>query len=419
MNTDPATDPGADAAPATDPGTSADAGRDGRRALAGHLADTGVLAAAWRPAFETVPRHLFLPPVYWEFTDAGTVERDRAQDPAAWMAGAYRDTPAVTQWDDGDDTAGMRDFTSSLSMPTMVASMLRDLDVHDGHLVHEIGTGPGYNAALLAHRLGPDRVMSVEIDKTVADTARANLTTAGLPGVRVVTGDGADPTTGHEDGGGGRADRLIATCSSLVTDLPTGWLDLTRPGGLLVAPVTTLFGGGAIARLRTADHGNSATGHFTGPCDFMRMRQQRYQAPPVDAYLPGEWPGNATASVTDLDPETIGSSWLAQLAIGTRLPDLYYRRALYQNTVTWWFFDTAVTSWATVDSTPNADEYDVRQSGPRRLWDEIHTAFTTWQQAGSPGWQRFGLTLTRTGERTMWLDQPDNQWSPPPAPPTT
>ncbi|MEU9134134.1 methyltransferase domain-containing protein [Kitasatospora sp. NPDC048540] len=391
---------------------SADRSEGARHRLAGHLADTGALEPGWRPAFEAVPRHLFLPPVYWEFTDRTAVERDRAADPEGWLAGAYRDTPAITQWDDGDQGAGMRDFTSSLSMPTMVASMLRDLDVQDGHLVHEIGTGPGYNAALLAHRLGPDRVVSVEIDKTVADTARANLTAAGLDGVRVVTGDGAEPTT---DEASGRADRLIATCSSLVTDIPTAWLGATRPGGILVAPVATLFGGGAMTRLnvdRDGD-GRTAAGHFTGPSDFMRMRQQRYQAPPVDAYLPGEWPGDATASVTGLDPEAIGDSWLAQLAIGTRLPDVYYRRAPYQETVTWWFFDTTVTSWATVDSVPGADEYQVRQSGPRRLWDEIHTTWNTWQHAGAPGYQRFGLTLTRAGRRTVWLDHPDNHWSPP------
>lgn len=284
---------------------------------------TGALGTGWRPAFEAVPRHLFLPPVYWEFSDGTTVQRDRAADPGGWLAGAYRDTPAVTQWDDGDEAAGMRDFTSSLSMPTMVALMLRDLDVEDGHLVHEIGTGPGYNAALLAHRLGDDRVVSVEIDKTVADTARANLAAAGLGGVRVVTGDGAETTSGAgAGGGGGRADRLIATCSSLVTEMPTAWLEATRPGGILVAPVATLFGGGAIARLHVDGEGRTAAGHLTGPSDFMRMRQQRYQAPPVDAYLPGDWPGDATPSVTDLDPEAIGASWLAQLAIGTRLPDL-------------------------------------------------------------------------------------------------
>ncbi|MFE2728044.1 hypothetical protein [Kitasatospora sp. NPDC059327] len=142
------------------------------------------------------------------------------------------------------------------------------------------------------------------------------------------------------------------------------------------------------------------------------MRQQRYQAPPVDAYLPGQWPGDARPSVTGLDPEAIGASWLAQFAIGCRLPDVYYRRAPFEGTVTWWFFDTAVTSWATVDSVPGAGSFDVRQSGPRRLWDEIHTAWGDWDKAGQPGYERFGLTATGAGERTVWLDDPHHRWSP-------
>ncbi|MEE1824093.1 protein-L-isoaspartate(D-aspartate) O-methyltransferase [Streptomyces sp. BE20] len=387
----------------------ADLGADERRALADRLAGAGALSARWRETFEAVPRHLFLPPVYWEFVEGSAVPRDRGSDPDGWLAGAYRDTPAITQWDDGDEAAGRRDFTSSLSMPTMVALMLGDLDVEDGHRVREVGTGPGYNAALLAHRLGAERVMSVEIDRTVADLARANLAAAGLGGLRVLTGDGAQPDTG----GAEPADRLIATCASLVTDVPAVWLDQTRPGGLIVAPSTTLFGGGAVARLRVADDHRSASGRFTGSSDFMRMRQQRYQAPPVDAYLPGDWPGDAEASATGLDPEAIRASWLAQFAIGCRLPDLYYRRAPYGDTVTWWFFDTAVTSWATVDSVPGAVEFDVRQSGPRRLWDEIHAAWTAWEQAEHPGYERYGLTVTGSGERTVWLDDPDHHWSPP------
>ncbi|MFF2045556.1 hypothetical protein ACFVVX_34570 [Kitasatospora sp. NPDC058170] len=72
---------------------------------------------------EAVPRHLFLPSVYWEFASGDVVARDRGADPDGWLAGAYRDTPAITQWDDGDQDGGRQDFTSILSMPTMVALM--------------------------------------------------------------------------------------------------------------------------------------------------------------------------------------------------------------------------------------------------------------------------------------------------------
>lgn len=79
--------------------------------------------------------------------------------------------------------------TSSASKPDLVLSMLAALDVHDGHTVLEIGTGSGYNAALLAARLGAPSVTTVEIDPGLATSARAALVASGFP-VTVLTGDG-------------------------------------------------------------------------------------------------------------------------------------------------------------------------------------------------------------------------------------
>ena len=87
---------------------------------------------------------------------------------------AYRNVPILIQFDDGKtrwpDTGGEL-CTSSASKPDLVLSMLAALDVHDGHTVLEIGTGTGYNAALLAARLGAPNVTTVEIDPMLADRA--------------------------------------------------------------------------------------------------------------------------------------------------------------------------------------------------------------------------------------------------------
>ena len=65
--------------------------------------------------------------------------------------------------------------SSSASCPAMVAVMLAALEVREGHRVLEVGTGTGYNAALLAHRLGAERVTSVEIDSDLATHASKAL----------------------------------------------------------------------------------------------------------------------------------------------------------------------------------------------------------------------------------------------------
>ncbi|MFD7091254.1 methyltransferase domain-containing protein [Streptomyces sp. NPDC059896] len=119
--------------------------------------------------------------------------------------------------------------------------MLGDLDVEVGMTVREIGTGTGYNAGLLAHRLGDANVTTVEVDGGVAARARRVLRDAGLR-PRVLHADGAEESPPAE-----RYDRLIATCS--VLRVPGAWIRQCRPGGVIVTPVSTLFGDGAIARL--------------------------------------------------------------------------------------------------------------------------------------------------------------------------
>ncbi len=117
-----------------------------------------------------------------------TIPIDRDTDPDTWMAAVYSDDFIVTQIDDGA-TGGEGDYTSS-SMPSIMLAMLTALDAHEGQRVLEIGTGTGYNAALLAHRLGTDTVVSIEIDPDVAQQARANLAKVDC-NVSVITADGA------------------------------------------------------------------------------------------------------------------------------------------------------------------------------------------------------------------------------------
>lgn len=50
---------------------------------------------------------------------------------------------------------------------------------------------------------------------------------------------------------------------------------------------------------------------------------------------------------------------------------------------------------------------DVRQGGPRRLWDEIEAAFEVWRSLGEPTHDRLGLTVTSDGLHRVWLDEPN------------
>ncbi|MFJ3220307.1 methyltransferase domain-containing protein [Kitasatospora sp. NPDC086801] len=377
----------------------------GPQGLASALVAGGALSSDWLPSFNAVPRELFVPDRIWPGISDGSRQNPvvyRSQDPEAWRRAVYSDIPLTTQWDDGDHQGDGLGTTpsSSNSMPTMVFSMLQDLDVRPGHKVLEVGAGTGWNAGLLAHRLGNHNVVTVEYDPNVARGARKNLHRAGLAPT-VVEGDGRQ---GWPDGA--PFDRIIATCSLL--EIPPAWLEQTVPGGIIVAPFGTEYGGEQIVRLTMSEDGSSASGRFTGGSAFMRLRQQRTDRPPFEDYLHGqEWPADGVRSTTGLSPRATGG-WFEQFVIGAAVPATFWRTERYDNgAYTLWLYSRDTLSWASADYERDRTEYEVYQSGPRRLWDEVEAAWRWWDGHGRPGFDRFGLTVT-AGSHTVWLDSPSN-----------
>ncbi|MFF4151166.1 methyltransferase domain-containing protein [Streptomyces sp. NPDC001651] len=210
----------------------------------------------WRDAFEQVPRHLFVP--YYYVGVAGGYERrwGESPDPAArarWMRGAYADTPLATRLRDGE-------LLSSSSQPSLMAMMLVALEVADGHRVLEIGTGTGYNAALLAHRLGDDGlVTTIDLEPEITESARRHLEAAGHRPV-VVTGDGARGVPGRAP-----FDRIIATCT--LPSVPRAWLAQCRPGARVLTPFAT-----GLVVLTVADAGHAEGRFLATPAYFVPLR---------------------------------------------------------------------------------------------------------------------------------------------------
>jgi len=198
----------------------------------------------WREAFEAVPRHLFVP--YYYVGVRGGFERLWGEDPdprrrERWLRGVYADAPLATRVRDGE-------LISSSSQPSLMAKMLTELEIEEGNAVLEIGAGTGYNAALLAHRLGDALVTTVDLDAEITESARTHLAAAGHRPT-VVTGDGARGVPERAP-----FDRIMATCT--LNSIPRPWLAQCSPGARILAPLAT----GLIAlRVRDAGH---AEGHF-------------------------------------------------------------------------------------------------------------------------------------------------------------
>lgn len=119
----------------------------------------------------------------------------------------------------------------TVSQPTTVVTMLELVQPHPGDRVLDIGTGSGWQAALLAHCVSPrGRVVSVERIPELAEHAREALAQAGRTNAHVLLGDASD---GLPD----RApyDVIISAASS--KEIPAPWIEQLAPGGRLLHPI--------------------------------------------------------------------------------------------------------------------------------------------------------------------------------------
>ena len=171
-------------------------------------------------AFMAVPRELFVDPAY----------RDES----------YADQPLPIF------------CGQTISQPTTVILMLQLLDVLPGQRVLEIGTGSGYNAALLAKLAGT--VVTVERHEKLAELARENLKLAGLENVVVIAGDGKKGCARLAP-----YDRIIVTAAAY--QVPPQLKDQLAVGGFLVAPVGATHGCEMIKLCKTSPEHFQTSSH--------------------------------------------------------------------------------------------------------------------------------------------------------------
>jgi len=367
-----------------------------RRRLVEQLLDEDVLhAPEWIAAFRAVPRHVFLPRFFvpagglWAAVDRG--------DPG-WLETVYSRDVLVTQLDDDPDrwelarrtgpVAGTP--TSSSSMPSIMAIMLEELRVRDGQRVLEIGTGTGYNAALLSHRCGAGRVSTVDIDPVIVAAARERLAAAGYRPACAV-GDGAlgfpESTV---------FDRVLCTAS--VSSIPPGWLRQTAPGGLIVTTLNRPIGAGLV-RLVAGEDG-TARGHVLARDGrFMPLRAHRLpEAGPLPRPARGDWRQTRLPMSMVLRPRR-----QFEFFAGLALPGVRPVRDGVEDATPGFALVHPDGSWVRHRKRGGADE--VAQGGPRSLWELAEAAYVEWCELGKPDRDRFGVTVA--GDRQeFWLDSP-------------
>lgn len=199
-----------------------------RRRFLERLRNTGVNDPRVLKAFASVPRHLLVPEAL----------RDQA----------YKETPIPI----GEG--------QTISAPGVVAAMTIALALEGHERVLEIGTGSGYQAAILSHLAS--EVISIERIPKLAASARTALDRLGITNVVVYLGDG---TRGRPDLA--PFDRIVVTAGG--PEVPKALLDQLTPEGMLVGPFGAR-GSQVLTRIR-AHPDSRFTREVLGECDFVDL----------------------------------------------------------------------------------------------------------------------------------------------------
>ena len=179
-----------------------------------NLRQRGISDQAVLKAMEDVPREMFV------------ILADRAY--------AYRDT-----------ALGIA-CGQTISQPFVVAYMTEQLDLRPEHRVLEIGTGSGYQAAILSKLCR--EVVTLERFRTLADRARLVLKDLGYSNVEVIRADGFDVAETL-----GTFDRIIVTAA--MEEIPQALLGRLEPDGILIAPVGPMDDSQVLTRVVRAGRG--------------------------------------------------------------------------------------------------------------------------------------------------------------------
>jgi protein-L-isoaspartate(D-aspartate) O-methyltransferase len=134
----------------------------------------------------------------------------------------------------------------TISQPFVVAYMTEQLQLQKSHKVLEIGTGSGYQAAVLSRLCA--HVLTIERYRTLADTARDRLEALDYYNIEVMYGDGFDIPAGAGD-----FDRIIVTAA--MEKIPEKLQERLLPRGILIAPVGPHHGTQTLVRVTRTDSG--------------------------------------------------------------------------------------------------------------------------------------------------------------------
>jgi protein-L-isoaspartate(D-aspartate) O-methyltransferase len=362
------------------------------------IEEVSPLSPALRQVFLTVPRLIFVPRYYQRYEQPGQAMRWQLVEADA--ASVAQNEALVIRLD-----PATRLPTSSSSQPSTMALQLEALDLQAGQSVLEIGTGTGYNAALLIELVGPTgQVATIDIDAQLVQSARSRLTAVGQERIIVRHGDGIEgfPLLAPYD-------RIIATGS--FRSVPPAWLEQLVPGGILVG---NLVGNLASIFLRLVKREDG-----TADGVFLSLEDKRYielhNGSPLRHRFPREaWYEQVPyrTYTTDLRMRELLQHAAFLFFLQCERPDIqrYWRVPRGQgNALSVCLVTREHTGALMVQDGNEANTWTIYEYGATELWQQIKECYTRWEQFGKPTMASYTFACIN-GEQWVALPQSARQW---------
>jgi protein-L-isoaspartate(D-aspartate) O-methyltransferase len=388
----------------------ADLARAYSNRLVASLKREGILTSPLiEEALNAVPRHEFMGQFYVHDELAAEkeqwrlVQRASEEDATAWLEMVYSNEALITAFDEFGGP------TSSSSAPGIMALMLEALDLHPGLRVLEIGTGTGYNLALLAHIAGdPRKVFSVELDAALAHQAQQRLDHVVGKGTTIHIGNGLE---GYSQAA--PYDGIIASGSYHKVPLP--WLDQLQDGGVLVMDLKKM----GILQLKKVGTKRAAHGRFLAPSAFMELRESGEVSTPNTVSLFAQYSRRPmvkemTLSQTEFDPALLEDTHFAFLLQQefphTRLLCIPQQEQL---PLTFQLLDSASETLIVFRSMEQSDTWKVEVRGELHTWERLYQVYQQWAKLGRPTVLEYVVDINEAGKQYVTISRPIGKVRPP------
>ncbi|MFI1885768.1 methyltransferase domain-containing protein [Streptomyces jumonjinensis] len=368
--------------------------RDLARKLADSLEESEDLRSPhWRKALEETPRHLFVPSYYLAQDGIPTPWKLVSEvDGKEWLEPIYTNRTLVTQFEGGgvELASGLRSGvpSSSSTQPGLVIRMLELLEVGETDHVLDLGTGTGYQTALIAHRLASSQqLVSADIDPALTSAAAGTLARLGhTPQLRAVDAMAEE--------WGCTFDRIIASCA--LPRIGGSLRSAVREGGRLIANLFPPLN----HTLVVLDHqpNGCLEGRFHG--DGGSFMTARTGTPPKAS----DSKGSAYSSGTTSIPQAAFDSYHFQFLLAAHLPgaELQYGS---EGSATMRRLVLPGGEWA--EATYNGSKPPTwSEAGAEGVWETTERWWKWFNDHDQPTWDRFGLTITPEGSHVLWFEEP-------------